>query len=45
MKISLEVLKEEVQKELAAYKAGSLHAKSYFISMKEISAWLKQEGK
>jgi hypothetical protein len=45
MQESLESIKKEIQKELDAYKADNSTAKSYFLSMKEISQWLKEEKK
>ena len=45
MQESLEEVKKKIQKELDAYKADNSTAKSYFISMKEISMWLKEKEK
>ncbi len=40
--MSQEDVKEKLQASLKEYKANSAKAKDYFLSMKEISAWLKK---
>jgi len=44
MQHDVEELKQEMEKELKLYKTSPKSAKSYFISMKEISAWLKTKS-
>lgn len=43
-KIDLDVQKK-MQKELEKYLAHESEAKDYFLSMKEISAWLQEKAK